>query len=428
MLGQTNSRDQTRTLPKGETVGTYAAYLDAQKAVDYLADQQFPVQNVSILGNDLKTVERVTGRLSYPRVALAGAATGAWFGLFVGVALMLFGGTEAYTTLLSSMALGAGFWMLFGVITYALQRGKRDFTSTSQVVASNYQVIVAPEAASEARRLLQQLPMNGQQAGHAAGGYGPGGNTGPGQGYGQGGQYRGGQGGQYGGDQQGYGQGGQQGYGQGGQQGYGQGGPGAAGQPPERPAGWDDPYQNPQTGQQGNQPPQYGGQGNQPPQPGQQGNQPPQYGGQGNQTPQSGQQPNQPPQYGQQPRPEQQGESGSREQVSPRGTFRDLPDGRPQYGERLPVQNDQPGGGQTHATPQQPQSAPPSTPSQPAPGPDNRSNGPAYPESQPTRPQFPADEKRPEATDEDRTPGTGDEDADNEREDRPGNTDPRERP
>lgn len=420
MLGQTNSRDQTRTLPQGETVGTYAAYLDAQKAVDYLADQQFPVQNVSILGNDLKTVERVTGRLSYPRVALAGAATGAWFGLFVGVALMLFGGTEAYTTLLSSMALGAGFWMLFGVITYALQRGKRDFTSTSQVVASNYQVIVAPEAAGEARRLLQQLPMNGQQAGHAAGGYGQGGNAGPGQGgqgYGQGGQY----GGQYGG-QQGYGQGGQYG---GGQQGYGQGGTAGAGQPPERPAGWDDPYQNPQPGQQGNRPPQYG-QGNQPPQYGQ-GNQPPQY-GQGNQPPQPGQHPNQPPQYGQQPRSEQQSEAGSREQVSPRGTFRDLPDGRPQYGERLPVQNEQPGGAQPGAAPAQPQSTPESTPSQPASEPDNRSNGPAYPESRP-RTQVPAGENESDASGEDRrSAASNDEDADNEREDRRGDNDSRERP
>ncbi|WP_216699212.1 general stress protein [Arthrobacter sp. H14] len=404
MLGQTNSRDQTRTLPRGETVGTYAAYLDAQKAVDYLADQQFPVQNVSILGNDLKTVERVTGRLSYPRVALAGAATGAWFGLFVGVALMLFGGTEAYTTLLSSMALGAGFWMLFGVITYALQRGKRDFTSTSQVVASNYQVIVVPEAAGEARRLLQQLPMNGQQAENASGGYGPRGNAGQGQGYGQGGQYGGGQGGQYGG----------------GQQGHGQGGTGVAGQPPERPAGWEDPYQNPQQGQQGNQPPQYG-QGNQ-------GNQPPQY-GQGNQPYQPGPQGSQDAPAGQQPRPEQQSEAGAREQAAPRGRFRDLPDGRPQYGERLPMQNEPAGSGQPAAAPAQPQATPPSTPSQPAPGSDNRSNGPAYPESQPTRPQFPADEKRPDASGEERTPGTGnDEDADNEREDGRGNTDPRERP
>lgn len=160
VLGRTASRDEGRTLPKGETIGRYSSYLDAQKAVDYLADSKFPVQQVSIIGNDLKTVERVTGRLSYPRVALASAATGAWFGLFVGFILTLFGGDSTYLPIVSSMALGAVFWVLFGVIAYAFQRGKRDFTSTSQVVATSYDVIVDPAAAGEARRMLQQLPMN----------------------------------------------------------------------------------------------------------------------------------------------------------------------------------------------------------------------------------------------------------------------------
>lgn len=159
VLGRTASRDEGRTLPKGETIGRYSSYLDAQKAVDYLADSKFPVQQVSIIGNDLKTVERVTGRLSYPRVALASAATGAWFGLFVGFILTLFGGDSTYLPILSSMALGAVFWVLFGVIAYAFQRGKRDFTSTSQVVATSYDVIVDPTVAVEARRVLQQLPM-----------------------------------------------------------------------------------------------------------------------------------------------------------------------------------------------------------------------------------------------------------------------------
>ncbi|MCC3300087.1 general stress protein [Arthrobacter sp. zg-Y895] len=165
LFGATPPRDAGRSLPKGETVGRYTAYLDAQKAVDYLADSKFPVQLVSIVGNELKSVERVTGRLTYPRVALSSAATGAWFGLFVGLALMLFGGSAAAISLVPSMALGAVFWVLFGVLAYALQRGRRDFTSTSQVIATSYDVIVAPEAANDARQLLHRLPMVGQ-AGH----------------------------------------------------------------------------------------------------------------------------------------------------------------------------------------------------------------------------------------------------------------------
>lgn len=164
IFGAPKAVEESRSVPQGDTVGSYTSYLDAQKAVDYLADQQFPVQLVSIVGNDLKMVERVTGRLSYPRVALSGALSGMWFGLFVGVMLSFFTPAGGPFSIITSVLMGAAFFMLFGIVTYATQRGKRDFTSTSQVVATNYDVIVAVEAAHEARRLLQQLPMNPSQA------------------------------------------------------------------------------------------------------------------------------------------------------------------------------------------------------------------------------------------------------------------------
>ncbi len=164
IFGGPKAVEESRSVPQGDTVGSYTSYLDAQKAVDYLADQQFPVQLVSIVGNDLKMVERVTGRLSYPRVALSGALSGMWFGLFVGVMLSFFTPGGGPFSIITSVLMGAAFFMLFGIVTYATQRGKRDFTSTSQVVATNYDVIVAIEAAHEARRLLHQLPMNPSQA------------------------------------------------------------------------------------------------------------------------------------------------------------------------------------------------------------------------------------------------------------------------
>ena len=162
--GAPNGSDEARAVPRGDVVGSYNSYLDAQKAVDYLADQQFPVQMVSIVGNDLKMVERVTGRLTYPRVALSGALSGMWFGLFVGVMLSFFSTTPGYFSIVTSVLMGAAFFMLFGIVTYAMQRGKRDFTSTSQVVATNYDVVVSFEAAGEARRLLHQLPMTPHDA------------------------------------------------------------------------------------------------------------------------------------------------------------------------------------------------------------------------------------------------------------------------
>lgn len=164
LFGRTRPLDEARIVPGGETIGSYTSYLDAQKAVDYLADEKFPVRHVSIVGNDLKMVERVTGKLSYPRVALTGAMTGAWFGLFIGVMLSFFdSATNAgapYINVITAVFLGAALWMLFAIIGYAAQRGKRDFTSTNQVLASSYDVIVTPDVAMEARRLLAQLPMN----------------------------------------------------------------------------------------------------------------------------------------------------------------------------------------------------------------------------------------------------------------------------
>lgn len=221
--GVPNGPDEFRTVPAGDTVGSYTSYLDAQKAVDYLADQQFPVQLVSIVGNDLKMVERVTGRLSYPRVALSGALSGMWFGLFVGVMLSFFSPTGGYFSIVTSVLMGAAFFMLFGIVTYAMQRGKRDFTSTSQVVATNYDVVVAFEASHEARRMLQQLPMTTSDASAGAASYGQ---TQPFQ---------------------------QPGHQHGPQHGPQQGPGPQQGSGPQRPAGWNDPYGQ-RTPEAGNQP------------------------------------------------------------------------------------------------------------------------------------------------------------------------------
>lgn len=147
-------------LPRGEILGRYESYLDAQKVVDYLADHDFPVANVSIIGNDLKTVERVTAKLSYPKVALAGAAQGAMFGVFVGLILSLFGPSGGLPQILSSVGLGMAIWMIVGVVSYSFRKGKRDFSSSSQVMASNYDVIVAFEHAAAARNLASKLPMS----------------------------------------------------------------------------------------------------------------------------------------------------------------------------------------------------------------------------------------------------------------------------
>jgi hypothetical protein len=144
------------TPPRGDTIARYPTYLEAQRAVDHLSDNGFPVQFVTIVGTGLRMVERVTGRLTYSIVAVRSLLSGAYFGALVGLFLNLF--TEASGTIILAGALfGAGFSVIFGLIAYSLTGGRRDFSSVSQVVATEYEVLCMPEQAGQARQLLGQL-------------------------------------------------------------------------------------------------------------------------------------------------------------------------------------------------------------------------------------------------------------------------------
>lgn len=148
------------SIPKGDVLGTYDTYLEAQGVVDRLAKADFEVSKLSIVGNDLKTVERVTGKLTWGRAALAGAASGAWLGLFFGLVFTIFSAPSAQAVgfVLAAALIGAGFGVIFGVVTYAINRRRRDFTSTHQVLASNYQIIIDPQLTAKAQVVLTQNP------------------------------------------------------------------------------------------------------------------------------------------------------------------------------------------------------------------------------------------------------------------------------
>lgn len=143
------------TLPEGTSVASFRTYLEAQKAVDHLSDEAFPVRSLTIVGDDLRMVERVTGRLTYGRVAMGGLLSGAWFGLFIGLLLSMFSADGSGIPLVAAILMGAAFTAMFSLISYALSRGKRDFTSQSQIVATRYTVLCEVEHAGRARQMLQ---------------------------------------------------------------------------------------------------------------------------------------------------------------------------------------------------------------------------------------------------------------------------------
>lgn len=146
--------------PEGLPIGSYPTYEKAQEAVDYLSDNEFPVENVTIVGTDLRLVEQVTGRLTRSALVRAAAMTGAMWGLFMGVIVSLFGSSEFSLLVPVITALvGAGFGALSGSMAYSATGGKRDFTSRSGVVATSYEVRCQARVAEDARNLLGRLAL-----------------------------------------------------------------------------------------------------------------------------------------------------------------------------------------------------------------------------------------------------------------------------
>jgi hypothetical protein len=148
------------TPPSGWPIGSYDTYAEAHRAVEYLATNDFPVQEVTIVGVDLMLVERVIGRLSWPKVLTTGALSGAWFGLFVGLLLGVFSQqTMSFAPILVGLASGVVFGMVFAAVGYATTRGGREIASASQLVAGRYDVLVQPRNAEKGRDLLARLAM-----------------------------------------------------------------------------------------------------------------------------------------------------------------------------------------------------------------------------------------------------------------------------
>ncbi|OXM52031.1 glycine zipper family protein [Amycolatopsis thailandensis] len=142
-------------------IASYENYSEAERAVDYLSDNGFPVERVAIIGSDVKLVEQVVGRLNYGGAALRGAGSGALTGLLIG---WLFGVFNWFTPLLAAFTLavyglvfGAVIGAVFGLVTHALQGGRRDFASVRAMTPTRYEVVADEEVAGDAKNLLAKM-------------------------------------------------------------------------------------------------------------------------------------------------------------------------------------------------------------------------------------------------------------------------------
>ena len=144
------------------TVATYGTYPEAERAVDFLSDREFPVEKVAIVGTGLRTVEQVAGRLTTGRAALMGAAQGAMVGIFFALLFGIFFNVDGsfIGLLLYGLIVGGLFGATFGGLTQALQGGRRDFASVRGMEAERYELQVEHEHSARAKQLLAELPAS----------------------------------------------------------------------------------------------------------------------------------------------------------------------------------------------------------------------------------------------------------------------------
>lgn len=152
------------TIPTGHSLGEFASYPAATEFVNKLIEGDFTASKISIIGSDLKLVERVRGRLGYGRVALGGALTGIWIGLLLAI---LFGAGIEVTAdnqinyvperFIAALVIGIGIGMLLNILRFAFNKSRRNFVSAPVSVAQSYQVVVPNEDADAARESLAKV-------------------------------------------------------------------------------------------------------------------------------------------------------------------------------------------------------------------------------------------------------------------------------
>jgi hypothetical protein len=138
----------------GQTVASFSTYEAAQKAVSTLIAGDVPARDITIVGQGLRSVERVTGRLGYASAARSGAINGMLLGLLFSAILVIGSPSVPIQAFVGVLFVGIAIGMLLSIITYSFVRRRRDYASVMQVVADHYEVTVTAAGIHRARQIL----------------------------------------------------------------------------------------------------------------------------------------------------------------------------------------------------------------------------------------------------------------------------------
>jgi hypothetical protein len=138
----------------GQTVASFPTYEAAQKAVSSLIAAEIPAREIAIVGQGLRSIERITGRLGYASAARSGAVNGLLLGLLFSAILVIGSPTVPIQAFVGVLFVGIAIGMLLSIVTYSFVRRRRDYASVMQVVADHYEVTVTAKSIHRARQVL----------------------------------------------------------------------------------------------------------------------------------------------------------------------------------------------------------------------------------------------------------------------------------
>lgn len=151
----------TRPSLEGTKLAETATYEQARHLVDRLAQDGYPLKNLTIVGKDLSSAEFIVGKLTGVNVFLAGALNGAWLGLLAGL-LMTFTVQERFQYVVLPVAI-LGLAIISGcvqMLVYSFGARKNQFRSRTTLVAGRYELYTRGDVAWARRTLGLDANVN----------------------------------------------------------------------------------------------------------------------------------------------------------------------------------------------------------------------------------------------------------------------------
>lgn len=157
---RTDDHDNGRIGVAQRSITDRSDYRTALGVVERLAAAGFPDGRVTVIGTELRELDRHRGQLTTVDVTGRGALSGLLIGAAGGWLLRLFDlTTDSLSTwwlVLNSAVLGAILGAALALLGYVITQGRRSFTSDDPVRAGRFEVMVDADLADQAVRLLHQ--------------------------------------------------------------------------------------------------------------------------------------------------------------------------------------------------------------------------------------------------------------------------------